>query len=151
MSHQVRHFLTYWLLNVSHATPSRKYSYLLVTRKSRVFCWDPILGIYIDVSSIAHDPSISVEKLETLPAGTKSRTPRTPSITWRREAWKEEALDNLPWEGHRQSDEHWNRLKDDVGETSQKRGGAHMSFSKRIDTISNWSELRTQSWQMFSL
>ena len=32
-------------------------------------------------------------------------------------------------EGHRQSDEHWNRFKGDVGETSERRGGAHMRFS----------------------
>ena len=28
--------------------------------------------------------------------------------------------------GHRQSDEHWNRFKGNVGETSERRGGAHM-------------------------
>ena len=37
-------------------------------------------------------------------------------------------------EGHRQSDEHWNRFKGNVGETSERRGGAHMGFSERIDT-----------------
>ena len=31
-------------------------------------------------------------------------------------------------EGHRQSDEHWNRFKGNVGETSERRGGAHMGF-----------------------
>ena len=40
-------------------------------------------------------------------------------------------------EGHRQSDEHWNRLKGDVGETSKRRDGAHMAFFERIDTIVN--------------
>ena len=38
-------------------------------------------------------------------------------------------------EGHRQSDEHWNRFKGDVGETSERRGGAHMGFIEGIDTI----------------
>ena len=28
-------------------------------------------------------------------------------------------------EGHRQSDEHWNCFKGNVGETSERRGGAH--------------------------
>ena len=28
-------------------------------------------------------------------------------------------------DGQRQSDEHWNRFKGNVGETSQRRGGAH--------------------------
>ena len=39
--------------------------------------------------------------------------------------------------GHRQSDEHWNRFKGNVGETSERRGGAHIGFSERIDTILN--------------
>ena len=37
----------------------------------------------------------------------------------------------------RQSEKHWNRFKDNVWETSEKRGGAHMGFSERIDTILN--------------
>ena len=40
-------------------------------------------------------------------------------------------------ECHRQSDEHWNCFKGDVGETSERRGGAHMGFSERIYTILN--------------
>ena len=40
-------------------------------------------------------------------------------------------------EGHRQSDEHWNRFKDNAGENSERQGGAHMGFSERIDTILN--------------
>ena len=40
-------------------------------------------------------------------------------------------------EGHRQSDEHWNRSKDDVGGTSERRRGAHMGFSERVDTLLN--------------
>ena len=31
----------------------------------------------------------------------------------------------------------WNCLKGNIGETSERRGGAHMGFSGRIDTISN--------------
>ena len=38
-------------------------------------------------------------------------------------------------EGHRQSDEHWNCFKGNVGEPSERRGGTHMGFSERIDTI----------------
>ena len=41
---------------------------------------------------------------------------------------EEEALDDLPErtrEGHRQSDEHWNHFKGDIGETTDRRGGAH--------------------------
>ena len=40
-------------------------------------------------------------------------------------------------DGHRLSDEHWNRFKGNVGETSERRGGAHMGFSKHKDTILN--------------
>ena len=40
-------------------------------------------------------------------------------------------------EGHRQSDEYWNCFKGNVGETSERRGGAHMGFSERIDTTWN--------------
>ena len=40
-------------------------------------------------------------------------------------------------EGHRESDEHWNRFKGDVAETSERRGGAHMDFSESMDTILN--------------
>ena len=40
-------------------------------------------------------------------------------------------------EGHRQSDEHWNCFKGNVGETSERRGEAHTGFSRRIDTSSS--------------
>ena len=41
-------------------------------------------------------------------------------------------------EGHRQSDEHWNCLKGDVGETSERWRGQHViGLSGRIDTILN--------------
>ena len=45
-------------------------------------------------------------------------------------------------EGHRQSDEYWNRFNGNVGETSDRRDEAHMGFSERTDTILNYSELR---------
>jgi len=35
----------------------------------------------------------------------------------------------------RQSDEHWKRFKDNTGNTSVRRDGAHMGISERIDTI----------------
>ena len=55
---------------------------------------------------------------------------------------REEALDDLKFiertrKGHRESDELWNRFKGNAGETSERRGGAHMGFSERIDTILN--------------
>ena len=40
-------------------------------------------------------------------------------------------------EGHRQSDEHGNCFKGIVEETSERRRGAHMGFSERLDHILN--------------
>ena len=40
-------------------------------------------------------------------------------------------------ESHRQSDEHWNRCKGNVRETSETLGGAHMSFSESKNIILN--------------
>ena len=40
-------------------------------------------------------------------------------------------------DGHRQSDEHWYCFKGNVGKTSERRGGAHMEFSERTDSILN--------------
>ena len=53
------------------------------------------------------------------------------------EAWK----DNLPWKDKRQlsSIKHWNCFKCNIGETSEKQGGAHMGFSEHTDTIFNWT------------
>ena len=67
----------------------------------------------------------------------------TPSIAWRGEAWKEEALDDRPWKDKKgqSSVEHWNCFKSNIGETSERRGGAHMGFSNRVDAILNWTEL----------
>ena len=102
----------------------------------------------------------SAEKLETLPAGTKPRTSHHWSPGGER-LWKRKRSNgssDWQWlslvlsrkivyiflermrEGHRQSDEHWNCFKGNVGETSE--GGAHMGFAKRIDTILNWNECR---------
>ena len=58
---------------------------------------------------------------------------------------KEEVIDNLPWKDKRGPSstrwtlEHWNRFKGNVGETSERRGGVHTGFSKRIITILNWT------------
>ena len=60
-------------------------------------------------------------------------------------AWKEEALDD--WSSLKgreraivnQTNTGWNPFKANVGDTSERRGGAHMGFSERIDTILNWT------------
>ena len=68
----------------------------------------------------------------------------TPSIAWRREAWKEKALDDLPWKDEtgpssiRRTLEPFQRQR---RKTSERQGGAHMGFSERTDAILNWTEL----------
>ena len=42
--------------------------------------------------------------------------------------------------GYHESDEHWNHCKGNVGEASERQGGTHVSFSKCIDTILNWTD-----------
>ena len=84
----------------------------------------------------------------------------TPSIAWRREACKEEALDDWRWPSlvfsrktflertrkrHRQSDEPWKCFKGNVGEASERRDGAHMGFSELIYTILNWIKLNSKT------
>ena len=63
----------------------------------------------------------------------------TPSIAWLGERRGKRKRSTIflerTREGHRQSNEHWNRFKGNVGETSERRGGAHKGFSERIDTI----------------
>ena len=54
-------------------------------------------------------------------------------------------------EGHRQSDEHWNRLKGNVGKTSERRGGAHVGFSEHVDTILNRTERTELSYCHLSI
>ena len=48
-------------------------------------------------------------------------------------------------EGHRHSDEHWNRFKGNVGETSKRRSRAHEGFSELIDTILNRTEPKNET------
>ena len=40
-------------------------------------------------------------------------------------------------EGHLQLDEHWNCFNGNIGDSSERRGGARTGFSARIDTILN--------------
>ena len=49
--------------------------------------------------------------------------------------------------GHRESDEHWIGFKGDVGETSERCGGAHMDFFESMDTILNRTELTRRQRQ----
>ena len=84
----------------------------------------------------------------------------TPSTAWRREAWKEEVLDDWRWPSlvlsrktllektrkrHRQPDEAWKRFKGNVGEASERRDGAHRGFSERIYAILNWIKLNSKT------
>ena len=57
----------------------------------------------------------------------------TAFVAWRREAWKEEALDD-PLErtrqGHFQSDEHWNCFKGSLRKLLREGGGLPSDLSK---------------------
>ena len=83
----------------------------------------------------------SVEKLEILLAGTKPRTShhRSPGGDrhWKRK--RQTIFLERTREGLCESDEHWNRFKGDVGETSKRLSGAHMDFAKAW--IPSWTEL----------
>jgi len=61
-----------------------------------------------------------------------------PSITWRREMWKEEALDNLPWEGYHQSDKQWNCLKGNAGKTDETHIQYRLFWVQRYHPELNW-------------
>ena len=69
----------------------------------------------------------NVEELETLPAGTNPRTSHSRSP--RRERCGKRKRSTIFFGNtrslHGQSDEHWNWFKGNVGETCQRRGGAH--------------------------
>ena len=85
----------------------------------------------------------SVEELETLPSGTKPRTSHHRSPGGERRG-KKEVLDDLPWKDERgplSIRPTLEPFKGNVGETSDRQGGAYMGFSERIDTILNWTEL----------
>ena len=72
-----------------------------------------------------------------IPVGTKPRISHHWSPgeerCWKRKRWT--IFLERTREAYRQSDKQWNRFKDNVGETSERRGGAHTGFSERIDTI----------------
>ena len=70
----------------------------------------------IDGGQSTHHKWLEVlRSLRHLHGGTK---PKASSIAWKREAWKEAALDDLPWKDERgpSSVKHWNRFKGNVGE-----------------------------------
>ena len=98
-------------------------------------------------SQVAHG---SAEELKTLPAGTKPRTSHHRSPRGERRGMKKRSTIFLERtrEGHRQSDEHWNRFKGNVGETSERQGRAltTIGFSEWIDTVLNWTELKRKQF-----
>ena len=47
--------------------------------------------------------------------------------------------------GNKQTPEKGNRFKGNVGDTSERRGGARMGFSERTDTILNRTELNLKN------
>ena len=82
---------------------------------------------------------LSVEELETLPAGSKPRTSHCRSPGGERRGGKKRQTIFLERtrEDYRQSDEHWNRSKGYIEKTSERRGGAHMGFSECKDILNS--------------
>ena len=71
----------------------------------------------------------------------------TPSIAWRREAWKEEALDDLPWKDERGPSSTRRTLelfqRQRWGNFWETRWSAYiMGSSERVYTILNWNEMK---------
>ena len=92
---------------------------------------------------LASRKTSSVEELETLHAATKTRTPshhRSPGGGERRRKGKRSTifLERMR-KGHRLATSPTLELcfKGNIRETSERRGGAHMGFLERIDTILN--------------
>ena len=90
-------------------------------RVTELTIWDGDEAIFLERSEV-------FEKRETPPVDTKPRT----SHHWSpggREAWKEEALDDLPWNDERAIVNQTNIAivsKGNFEDTSQRRGGAHI-------------------------
>ena len=89
-----------------------------------------------------------IEKLKTLPAGTKPRMSHHWSLGGERRGKRKREMIFFKRmrEGHHQSDEEWNRFKGYSGETSERKGEVHiiyisiyiyMGFPKCTDTILN--------------
>ena len=66
----------------------------------------------------------------------------------------DEVLDDLFWKDERApSSVRWTLepFQRQLGETSERHGGAHMGFSEHIDTILNWTEQMMPYWQRLLL
>ena len=74
-----------------------------------------------------------------LPVGAQPRTSHRRSPIGERSGKRKRSLIFLERtrKEHCQSDEHWDCFKGNVGESFERRGGAHMCFSERINTILN--------------
>ena len=85
-----------------------------------------------------------------LATGTKPRTShhRSPGGERRGKRKRSTRFLDRTREGHRQWDEHRKCFGDNAGETSERWGGAHMSFSEWTDTILNLTEFnwRGRNW-----
>ena len=103
--------------------------------------WDTVCAaVFLCIQNYRHAASPAMEAINTTCRHTAKDV--TPPIAWRREALKEEALNDLPWQDERGlSSVRRTFFKGNVGETSERQCGAHMGFSERIDTILNWTEL----------
>ena len=90
---------------------------------------------------------LSVEGLETLPAGTKMRTSHHRSHRGQRHRKAKRLTIFLERvrKGRRQWDQHWNCLIGNAGNTAEVQGGVHMGFPMHINATLNWIE---QLWRL---
>ena len=89
---------------------------------------------------------LSVEELETLPAGTKPRTLHhwSPGGERRGKRKPQIIFFDRTREGYCQPDKHWNRFKGNIGQTSERQGGVHsygLFRAHRYHLELNWTEL----------
>ena len=78
---------------------------------------------------------LSVEELQTLNSGHEAKD-ITPSMAWRREAWKEDrSTRRSSLKGKQSAAANQTNIgtvpKATFGETSERRGGAHVGFTER--------------------
>ena len=106
---------------------------------------DRLAGTATLTSGLLLGRSEVLRSLRHLPSGTQPRTSHHYRLEERvvdRGSTRLTIFLERTREGHRQSDEHWNRLKGNVGETSERRSGAHMGSFERVETTLNRTELK---------
>ena len=86
---------------------------------------------------------LSVEALETLPAGTKPSKvndiapPIACGSEGRRKSKRSTIFRERTRKGHHQSNQHWNCFKGSIEKAAERRSETHMGLPERVATILN--------------